>query len=144
MLHVELTARIYILLARIFISVRGRLTSSMTGGRDARCLVWLCLTAFLRTSLRRATTAWRDTEGEGNEDLRCLAIAAWHSGASIRRDVMNFCRCTLNVPLFVPSPLKCKWPDLPQSLLHFQIMLLSQMLDIATSMNTLQSSCDRE
>lgn len=38
MLHVELTARIYILLARIFISVRGRLTSSMTGGRDAWCL----------------------------------------------------------------------------------------------------------
>jgi len=65
MLHVELTARIYILLARIFISVRGRLTSSMTGGRDARCLVWLCLTAFLRTSLRRATTAWRDTRAKG-------------------------------------------------------------------------------
>lgn len=55
MLHVGLTARIYILLARIFISVRGRLTSSMTGGRDAWCLAWLCLTAFLRTSLRRAT-----------------------------------------------------------------------------------------
>lgn len=87
MLHVELTARIYILLARIFISVRGRLTSSMTGGRDAWCLAWLCLTAFLRTSLRRAT-AWR-CEGEGNEDLRCLAIGAGHC-ASIRRDVMNF------------------------------------------------------
>jgi len=59
----------------------------MTGGRDAWCLAWLCLTAFLRTSLRRAT-AWR-CEGEGNEDLRCLAIGAGHC-ASIRRDVMDF------------------------------------------------------
>lgn len=35
MLRVGLTARIYILPARIFISVRGRVTSSMTGGRHA-------------------------------------------------------------------------------------------------------------
>lgn len=63
MLHVELTGRIYILPARIFISVRGRVTSSMTGGRDACCLVWLCLTAFLRSSLRRATVA--DAKGTG-------------------------------------------------------------------------------
>ena len=34
-LHVELTARIYILTTRIFISTRGRLTS-MTGGRDVQ------------------------------------------------------------------------------------------------------------
>lgn len=35
LLHVELTARIYILTTRIFICARGRLTS-MTGGRDVQ------------------------------------------------------------------------------------------------------------
>ena len=68
MLHVDLTARIYILPARIFISVRGRVTSSMTGGRDACCLAWLCLTAFLRTSLRRATGAWHEGHGVRSYD----------------------------------------------------------------------------
>lgn len=57
-LRVGLTARIYILPARIFISVRGRVTSSMTGGRDAlpsdsRCC--LLLRASLRPPLRGLT-----------------------------------------------------------------------------------------
>lgn len=52
-LRVGLTARIYILPARIFISVRGRVTSSMTGGRDACCLAFL--RASLRAALRRLT-----------------------------------------------------------------------------------------
>jgi len=98
MLHVELTARIYILLARIFISVRGRLTSSMTGGRDAWCLAWLCLTAFLRTSLRRAT-ARGDAKAKGT---RRLTMLSHRISAALRFDPTRCHEFPSTSPIFSP------------------------------------------
>lgn len=119
MLHVELTARIYILLARIFISVRGRLTSSMTGGRDAWCLAWLCLTAFLRTSLRRAT-ARGDAKAKGT---RRLTMLSHHSGTARRFDPTRRHEFPSASPtcLSLLAPRHVSGGSASRSLLHFPL-----------------------
>lgn len=119
MLHVELTARIYILLARIFISVRGRLTSSMTGGRDAWCLAWLCLTAFLRTSLRRAT-ARGDAKAKGTTRLTMLSH---HSGTARRFDPTRRHEFPSASPtcLSLLAPRHVSGGSASRSLLHFPL-----------------------
>lgn len=116
MLHVELTARIYILLARIFISVRGRLTSSMTGGRDAWCLAWLCLTAFLRTSLRRAT-ARDDAKAKGT---RRLTMLSHRCGTALRSDATSWIS-SASPTHFSPAPRRVNGGSAPRSLPHFPL-----------------------
>ena len=61
------------------------MTSSMTGGRDACCLAWLYLTAFLRTSLLRATVA--DAKGTGQGVTMPSYVL---HGTSLRSDSHEF------------------------------------------------------